>query len=333
MARPGYIGRFLAALLFLGATAHAAPKPDACAAFAARYAASTFVGEQLAGDIKRYANSKQPAPFSIFEPAEISVFDMSLVYAVAGVLRFNDGTADIARCKAVVAQRAAGLGLEPVEYLRRVLVFMPRSEAENPPKLDPVVKDMTMGAMGIILHYSRHPELADGMARDIWRGLSGESVDLSGRLGVDDCDVELELAVLPYTGLYLKAYVNGSSILYRLSPVFAAVSDRLCEWQDGRYSISGVMILRSSAGRDDYARWLYLCWEKYLEKPDEALLKRRRFTLRTIAYGSMQESPTLLWESTRLRLGVAPDRWRAFTRFVEETRTRVWDERLGIQRR
>ena len=317
MSRPGLMGCLCAALAIVGVPAQAAPPPDALTTISIR----SFDRLSVEPIAKRFAAGKK----------ELVADDVMVGYFAVRLVRFGEASPDRSACRDLVARRAASLGIAPEEFLRRSLAPMP-SLAFDPssPEIDPDVRDQRKGFIGILAHHLKNPAAAETMGRDLWHGLSGEKVDISGRLGVDDRDLELEVDTDPYIPLYLDAFVNALSQARDAIPGFGLAYDWLVD--KSVVSTTHWMVVKDPAARDAYALWLFLGWEKYWEKPDVALHKERPIVLSTFVLAARMDMPTVLNSSTRDRLGIAPGRWESFLRFVKESRSGSIAQRNGWTR-
>ena len=312
MAYPGYLGRFLLVLSFMMVNLRAAEPTGQLTTLSVRSFARLIVEPMT----KRF-----PA-----EEKELLAADTMVAYFAVPLVRFGDASPDRTACRDLVARRAASLGVAPEVYLARSLAipFDPSSH------IDPDVRDTRKALIGMLAHHGKNPAAAEAMGRDLWRGLSGEKVDISGRLGIDDRDLGLEVDATPYIPLYLDAFVNAIGQAREAIPGFGAAYDWLVD--ESVVSTTHWMVVKDPAARDAYARWLFLGWEKYWEKPDAAWHKERPKALSDFALAARMDMPTVLSASTRDRLGVAPGRWEAFVRFVKESRSGSIAERHGWTR-
>lgn len=310
MARPGFIGKLLLVLLLAAGISRAAQPTDACTAISVRIFATNFVGSVADGfkddDKEWYIN------------------DTHVAHAAIVLVRFGDASPDMSPCRKLVGRRAASLGVAPEEYLRRALVMMPPGSSVDMLSAD--TRDSTKAFVGILCHQASHPDAAAILARDLWSGLSGETVDISGRLGVDNRELELEIDASPFPPLWMNAFMSATAVLDGI-PGFKAVDRWL--YVRSLWTVPPIYVVKDAAARDVYARWLFLGWEKYWEKPDAAMLKERPRTLSTFVIAARGEIPTVTDAATRDRLGIAPERWQAFVRFVKESRSGSIADRYG----
>ena len=313
MARPGFIGKLLVVLLLVAGISRAAPPTDACTAISIRIFATNFV-DHFAQDFED-------------DDKEWCVNDTTVAFAAAVLVRFGDALPDMSPCRKLVARRAASLGVAPEEYLRRALVMMPPGSSVDMLSVD--TRDSTKAYVGIISHQVAHPDAAALLARDIWGGLSGDKVDISGRLGVDNRDLELEIDTMSWPPLWMNAFMSATAVLDGI-PGFKALDRWL--YVRSLWTVPSIYVVKDAAARDVFARWLFLGWEKYWEKPDAALLKERPRTLSTFVIAARGEIPTVTDAATRDRLGIAPGRWEAFLRFIKESRSGSIAERYGWTR-
>lgn len=312
MAYPGYLGRFLIVLSVMMAPLRAAEPTGPLTALSVRSFAHLVV-----------------EPLTVRFPAEdkeLMTADTMVAYFAVALVRFGDASPDLSACRDLVTRRAASIGVAPEVYLARSL-SMPFDPSSL---IDPDIKDTRKGFLGMLAHHGKYPAAAEAMGRDLWRGLSGEKVDISGRLGIDDRDLELEVDATPCIPLYLDAFVNAISQASEVIPGFRSAYDWLVD--KSVVSTTHWMVVKNPAARDAYARWLFLGWEKYWEKPDAAWHKERPKALSDFAIAARMDMPTVLSSSTRDRLGIAPGRWEAFLRFIKDSRSGSIAERHGWAR-
>jgi len=210
-------------------------------------------------------------------------------------------------------------------YFRKVLASTP-SDWPFEPERD----SGRPGNSGFLIYHRTHPDEAARLAGDLARALKGEHVDLKGRLGVDERDVEIEVEHVILVNLYLKAFDSLTRQIYSAKWI-----ERFDYWLQEKlnfsYDAPRLPYVKNAAARDDFARLFYQCWDKYLSKPDEYALRERYICLRDLTLVAYNPHPTATDEAMRQKLGVEPEKWKAFQQFIKDVRAGpgLWEERIN----
>jgi hypothetical protein len=250
-------------------------------------------------------------------------FDIVIAYETAVRTRYKVSGEEWLALEKIVRARAKELNTDVAGYFRMALTTLP---LEPGPHLDFASK----GFWDFWKHFDNHKQEAERLARDLSRAIEGDEVDLKGRLGAQERDIEIDATLGSVLGFHMRAYDSATRHIYSID-----WAGRLVEWLKVRLGIHHatpeLTYVKDASARDDFARLLYQCWDRYISKPDEYVLRKRLGALRYLIAAAGLPHPTATDEAMRLKLGVEPEKWKAFQQFIKDVRAGpgLWEERIN----